>query len=188
MWPRTTKSIQFWRASTVWSATFYVVPNLNLPRHSWFRLKLWFRPSWSGTSTCLGIRSSSTGKFLGNRIHILFWSKLRAQKLLMIWCIFCFYLVRLDINWRKDSLTWQSIRDDIVDHLSLAIYDCALALWPVVEDAISGKSGKASKKSICAPFVLFFTSAFAGDFNERVKVDIIVFESSQLYEFLICFH
>jgi hypothetical protein len=76
---------------------------------------------------------------------------------------------RLVINWRKNDLTWQCIRDDINDHMSLAIYDCMLALWPIIQDAIVGK-GKPSKKSICAPFVLFFTSAFAGDFGERIRV------------------
>jgi hypothetical protein len=76
---------------------------------------------------------------------------------------------RLVINWRKDGLTWQGIRSEIDDHMTLAIHDCALALWPIIEDAIAGKN-KSTRKSICAPFVLFFTSAFAGDFAERIKV------------------
>ena len=83
--------------------------------------------------------------------------------------MFVFAIHRLVINWRKNDLTWQCIRDDINDHMSLAIYDCMLALWPIIQDAIVGK-GKPSKKSICAPFVLFFTSAFAGDFGERIRV------------------
>ncbi len=74
------------------------------------------------------------------------------------------------INWRKDSLTWQNIRSDIDDHMLLAIYDCVLALWPVIEDSIVGGKSGCSRKSILAPFVLFFTAAFAGDFGERLRL------------------
>ena len=77
---------------------------------------------------------------------------------------------RLVINWRKDILTWQSIRDDIDDHMVLAVYDCTLALWPVIEDAVHAAQSRCSKKSVIAPFVLFFTAAFAGDFAERIRV------------------
>jgi hypothetical protein len=42
------------------------------------------------------------------------------------------------INWRKDGLTWHGIHGDIDDHMQQAIHDCALALWPVVEDALAG--------------------------------------------------
>ena len=74
------------------------------------------------------------------------------------------------INWRKDILTWQSIRDDIDDHMVLAVYDCTLVLWPVIEDAVHAAQSRCSKKSVIAPFVLFFTAAFAGDFAERIRV------------------
>ena len=74
------------------------------------------------------------------------------------------------INWRKDHLTWPSIRQDIDEHMLLAIHDCALALWPVIEDALVGGKSGCSKKSIIAPFVLFFTAAFVGDFVERLTL------------------
>ena len=75
------------------------------------------------------------------------------------------------INWRKDHLTWPSIRQDIDEHMLLAIHDCALALWPVIEDALVGGKSGCSKKSIIAPFVLFFTAAFVGDFVELCSGD-----------------
>ena len=72
----------------------------------------------------------------------------------------------LVVSWRKASCEWTTIESDAADHFEQEVHDCALSLVRVLRQ----RSPSRSSKSLCAPFMLYFTSAFVGDFQLRLSL------------------
>ena len=86
------------------------------------------------------------------------------------------------VCWRKQACEWSAIASEAVEHFQQDVHDCALSLVQVLlgRGNKAEASGLVNKKSLAAPFMLYFTSAFVGDFDLRLALldrMIEVFES-----------